>query len=105
MDRTPQDSKLAAKANWRLRETVLQQAIGFRADELLDACFDIDHGMRRRGAAVASKNEQKKGTLPYVLVISIVSDTAEQVYSRVLQRYAKLRPIQLRQEVRLRLKR
>lgn len=80
-------------------ETVLNRATQFKAEELLSACFDIEHGAREHGLRVTNKNVP---SLPYVLLITITSDRAEPIYQQVLQRYKALLPVQLREHVRLR---
>jgi hypothetical protein len=78
-------------------ETVLHRARSWRAEELLDACFDIHHGARDRGKKVDNKLIPP---LPYVLVVTIHSDAKQPVYSNVLTLYRTLQPIQLRTRVR-----
>jgi hypothetical protein len=77
-------------------ETVLHRSRSWRAEALLDACFDIQHGARERGRAVKTKDVPP---LPYVLIVTITSDSAQPVYNRVLQRYRSLQPIRLRTRV------
>ncbi len=77
-------------------ETILHRYRSFPAEQLLDACFDIQHGARAQGRAVKTKDVPP---LPYVLIVTITSDTAEPVYNNVLQRYRSLQPIRLRTRV------
>jgi hypothetical protein len=77
-------------------ETVLHRSKGMRAEELLDACFDIQHGAREHGRKV---NNRSVPPLPYVLVVTITTDSAQQVYTNVLQRYRTLAPIRLRSRI------
>lgn len=74
-------------------ETVLHKSASWRADELLDACFDIQHGARLSGRGVKTADVPP---LPYVLIVTITSDSAQRVYENVLQRYRTLAPIRLR---------
>lgn len=79
-------------------ETVLHRAVTFRADELLDACFDVDHGAREHGLGVDNKLVP---ALPYVLVATIATAKGEPIYQAVRQKYSVLEPIELRERVRL----
>lgn len=78
-------------------ETVLHRAVSLPAEDLLDACFDIQHGARLQGLALKTKDVPP---LPYVLIVTITSDTAQPVYNNVLQRYRSLQPIELRTQIR-----
>jgi hypothetical protein len=78
-------------------ETVLHKNRSWRAEELVDACFDIQHGARLNGKGVSLKNIPK---LPYVLVVTITSNTRQPVYQSVLQRYKTLVPIRVRTRLR-----
>lgn len=80
-------------------ETVLHRTRSFPASDLLDACFDVDHGARAKGLSVVN-NEVPP--LPYVLIATIASEKGEPVYQSVRQKYQALAPIQLRERVRLR---
>jgi hypothetical protein len=77
-------------------ETVLHKSRSWRAEELLDTCFDIQHGARAKGRSVNTKDVPP---LPYVLVVTITSDAKQPVYNNVLQRYRTLQPIRLRTRV------
>lgn len=77
-------------------ETILHESQSLPAETLLDACFDIQHGARLKGRNVNSKDVP---VLPYVLVVSITSDSAQPVYNNILQRYQSLQPIRLRNRV------
>ncbi len=78
-------------------ETVLHNNGSWRAEELVDACFDIQHGARLNGKGVSLKDIPK---LPYVLVVTITSNTREPIYQSVLQRYTTLVPIRVRSRLR-----
>lgn len=80
-------------------ETVLHRTCTFGADELLDACFDVDHGARENGLSVVNRDVPP---LPYVLIATIASEKGEPIYQSVMQKYRALAPIQLRDRVRLR---
>lgn len=80
-------------------ETVLHRSQSFPAEELLDACFDVDHGAREHGQKV---NNKEVPPLPYVLVASIASEMGEPVYHAVRQKFTMLTPISLRDRVQLR---
>lgn len=80
-------------------ETVLHRTCTFGADELLDACFDVDHGARENGLSVVNSEIPP---LPYVLIATIASEKGEPIYQSVMQKYRALAPIQLRERVRLR---
>jgi hypothetical protein len=79
-------------------ETVLHKTASFEASELLDAYFDVDHGVRRRGLAVENKHAT---ALPYVLVVTVASGKGEAIYEAVRLKYQQLLPIQLRTRIRL----
>jgi len=80
-------------------ETVLHRTQVYPAEQLLDACFDVDHGAREHGLRVDNKDVPP---LPYVLVATIASDKGEPVYQAVRQKFSMLTPISLRDRVRLR---
>lgn len=80
-------------------ETVLHRTRVFPAEELLNACFDVDHGAREHGLRVDNKHVPP---LPYVLVATIASEKGEPVYKAVRQKFSMLTPISLRDRVRLR---
>lgn len=80
-------------------ETVLHRTQVYPAEQLLDACFDVDHGAREHGLRVDNKHVPP---LPYVLVATISSDKGEPVYQAVRQKFSMLTPISLRDRVRLR---
>ncbi|APW42894.1 S8 family peptidase [Rhodoferax saidenbachensis] len=80
-------------------ETVLHRSESFSAAELLDACFDVEHGAREHGEKVVNKNVP---SLPYVLVATIASEMGEPVYQAVRQKFSMLTPINLRDRVQLR---
>lgn len=79
-------------------ETVLHQTMHFNAHELLDACFDVDHGAREHGLAV---DNSAAAALPYVLVVTVSTQRGEPIYQVVMQKYRALAPIELRAQVRL----
>lgn len=79
-------------------ETVLHRTCSFAASELLDACFDVDHGARENGLSVVNSEVPP---LPYVLIATIASEKGEPVYPSVMQKYRALAPIQLREQMRL----
>lgn len=79
-------------------ETVLHQAVSFDAHELLDACFDVDHGAREHGLAV---DNSVAPSLPYVLVVTVSTQKGEPIYQTVMQKYRMLAPIELRTKVQL----
>lgn len=79
-------------------ETVLHRTCTFGADELLDACFDVDHGARQHGLSVVNNDVPP---LPYVLIATIASEKGEPIYQSVMQKYRALAPIRLRERVRL----
>lgn len=79
-------------------ETVLHRTRSFGADELLDACFDVSHGVREHGHSVVNNDAR---ALPYVLVATIASEKGEPIYQKVINKYRALTPIQLRQQIRL----
>lgn len=68
-------------------------------DELLDACFDVDHGASQKGLRV---DNSKIRALPYVLVATIATEKGEPIYQPVMQKFRALTPTQLRQRVQLR---
>ncbi len=80
-------------------ETVLHKTANFAADQLLDACFDVDHGARERGLKV---NNSDVPPLPYVLIATVSTQKGEPIYQSIMQKYRALRPIQLRERVQLR---
>ncbi len=80
-------------------ETVLHRTRVFGADELLDACFDVDHGARQKGLRVDNSTIR---ALPYVLIATIATEKGEPIYQSVMQKFRALTPIQLRQRVQLR---
>lgn len=80
-------------------ETVLHRSQSFPAEELLDACFDVEHGAREHGQKVNNKDVPP---LPYVLVATIASEMGEPVYHAVRQKFNMLTPIRLRDRVQLR---
>jgi hypothetical protein len=75
-------------------ETVLHQTMHFQAHELLDACFDVDHGARDHGLPAVGAP-----ALPYVLVVTISTQKGEPIYNAVMNRYKMLAPIELRSQV------
>ncbi len=79
-------------------ETVLHQTAHFEAHELLDACFDVDHGAREHGLAV---NNDEATALPYVLVVTVSTQKGEAIYQTVMQKYRMLAPIELRAKIQL----
>lgn len=79
-------------------ETVLHKTVNFEAHELLDACFDVDHGARDHGLAMA--NSVATG-LPYVLVVTVSTQKGEPIYNAVMQKYRMLAPIQIRSQIQL----
>ena len=79
-------------------ETVLHKTVNFPADQLLDACFDVDHGARAQGLSV--KNSEVP-PLPYVLVATISTQKGEAIYQSIMQKYRALAPIRLREQVQL----
>lgn len=79
-------------------ETVLHQTEHFQAHELLDACFDVDHGARDHGLAVSN---EAAAALPYVLVVTVSTQKGEPIYNAVMQKYRVLAPIELRNQIRL----
>lgn len=89
-------SEAELRADAHKWETVLHQARSWRAESLLDACFDIQHGARARGRKV---NNKTVPSLPYVLIVTLASDSAQPVYNNVLQRYQTLQPIRLRARI------
>lgn len=80
-------------------ETVLHRTVHFPADQLLDACFDVDHGARKHGRKIKNSEAQ---SLPYVLIATISSQKGEPIYQAVMQKYRALLPIQLRDRIQLR---
>lgn len=79
-------------------ETVLHRTCSFAASELLDACFDVEHGAREKGLKVVNSDTPP---LPYVLIATIASEKGEPVYQSVMEKYSVLAPIQLRGQTRL----
>lgn len=79
-------------------ETVLHQTMHYQAHELLDACFDVDHGAREHGLAVSN---DAAVALPYVLVVTVSTQKGEPIYNAIMQKYRVLKPIELRSQVRL----
>lgn len=79
-------------------ETVLHRSRSWRAEDLLAACFDIQHGARVKGRKVRVKDVPP---LPYVLIVTITSDARQPIYNSVLQRYRTLQPIRLRSRLQL----
>ncbi|MEJ0003115.1 MAG: S8 family peptidase [Pararobbsia sp.] len=80
-------------------ETVLHRTAHFAADELLDACFDVDHGAREHGLKV---DNSEIPPLPYVLAATVSTQKGEHIYESIMQKYRALAPIRLRERVRLR---
>lgn len=80
-------------------ETVLHRTADFAADQLLDACFDVDHGAREHGLKV---DNSEVPPLPYVLIATVSTQKGEPIYQAVMQKYRALAPIQLRERVQLR---
>lgn len=79
-------------------ETVLHHTIEIGAHEMLDACFDVDHGAREHGLAV---DNSAAAALPYVLVVTVSTQKGEPIYQTVMQKYRMLTPIELRAKVQL----
>jgi subtilisin family serine protease len=86
----------AGASKW---ETVLHKTARFRAEQLLDACFDVTHGARERGLSVKNKLVPP---LPYVLIVTIATQHGERIYESVMNKYQTLAPIQLREQIQLR---
>jgi hypothetical protein len=80
-------------------ETVLHRSLNFAADQLLDACFDVDHGAREHGLKVDNSDVPP---LPYVLIATVSTQKGEPIYQSIMQKYRALAPIQLRERVQLR---
>jgi len=80
-------------------ETVLHRSVNFAADQLLDACFDVDHGAREHGLKVDNSDVPP---LPYVLIATVSTQKGEPIYQSIMQKYRALAPIQLRERVQLR---
>lgn len=80
-------------------ETVLHKTANFAADQLLDACFDVDHGAREHGLKV---DNSEVPPLPYVLIATVSTQKGEPIYQSIMQKYRALAPIQLRDRVQLR---
>ena len=93
------DSEQELRSDAHKWETVLHKAKSFRADELLDACFDVKHGAREHGLGVKNSDAP---SLPYVLVATVSTRNGEPIYESVMQKYRALSPIQLREQVQLR---
>jgi hypothetical protein len=79
-------------------ETVLHRSLNFAADQLLDACFDVDHGAREHGLKVDNRDVPP---LPYVLIVTVSTQKGEPIYQSIMQKYRALAPIQLRERVLL----
>jgi len=79
-------------------ETVLHRTRHFNAAELLDACFDVDHGARDHGVATSNDGVP---ALPYVLVVTVSTQKGEPIYQSVMDKYRTLAPIELRSRIRL----
>ncbi len=79
-------------------ETVLHRTRHFSAAELLDACFDVDHGAREHGVALSNAGVP---ALPYVLVVTVSTQKGEPIYQAVMDKYRALAPIELRTRIRL----
>lgn len=80
-------------------ETVLHRTRVFGADELLNACFEVDHGAHQKGLRVDSRTIR---ALPYVLIAIIATEKGEPIYQSVMQKFRALTPTQLRQRLQLR---
>jgi len=80
-------------------ETVLHKTANFSADQLLDACFDVDHGARKHGLKV---DNSAVPPLPYVLIATVSTQRGEPIYQSIMQKYRALAPIELRERVQLR---
>lgn len=91
------ESETELRHDARKWETVLHQTMHFQAHELLDACFDVDHGAREHGLPSSSGAP----ALPYVLVVTVSTQKGEPIYIAVMQKYRALAPIELRSQVRL----
>lgn len=79
-------------------ETVLHRSLDFGAEELLNACFDVEHGGRSHGLAI---NNRDVPDLPYVLIATVSSEKGEPIYQKVMQKYRALAPIELRQRIQV----
>jgi hypothetical protein len=77
-------------------ETVLHKTVHFQAHELLDAFFDVDHGVRDHGLPASNAP-----ALPYVLVVTISTQKGEPIYESVMNRYKALAPIELRSRAQI----
>jgi hypothetical protein len=93
------DSEQDLRADAYKWETVLHKTANFAADQLLDACFDVDHGAREHGLKV---DNSAVPPLPYVLIATVSTQKGEPIYQSIMQKYRALAPIQLRERVQLR---
>lgn len=73
--------------------------MSFDAGELLDTCFDVDHGAREHGLKIYNRDVP---ALPYVLIATVSSEKGVPIYHLVMQKYPALASIQLRDWIQLR---
>lgn len=91
---TEQDARSDAH-KW---ETTLHRDQNFLSKSLDHPCFDIVYQAREKGQPA---DNSELSPLPYVLVVTIYSKKDLQIYNSIRQRYQILEPIQLRQEVQI----
>lgn len=78
-------------------ETTLHKTRTFRSSSLHESCFDIYYHTREKGAATTKLIEP----LPYALIVTVSSKKDQKLYNKVLQHYQTLKPIQMKQSVRI----
>ena len=80
-------------------ETTLKSEHKFSADKITNPCFDIIYYGREGGMPVDKDNLTE---LPYVLILTISAEEEPELYNIIRQKYRTLEPIQVKQEVMLR---
>lgn len=80
-------------------ETTLKSEHNFDADKITNPCFDIIYYGREGGMPIDTDNLPE---LPYVLVLTISAEEEPELYNIIRQKYRTLEPIQIKQEIMLR---
>nr|WP_301538115.1 hypothetical protein [Providencia rettgeri] len=81
-------------------ETTLRSEHTFNKDTLKDPCFDVTYHGREGGLPVEVDDLPD---LPYVLIVSLQAVDTPELYNSIRQRYQTLQPIQIRQQIQLKL--
>lgn len=81
-------------------ETTLRSEHTFNKDTLKDPCFDVTYHGREGGLPVEVGDLPD---LPYVLIVSLQAVDTPELYNSIRQRYQTLQPIQIRQQIQLKL--